>query len=274
MRIDAHQHFWNFNPARDRWITEEMSVIRNDFLPHDLEPLLSENNIDGCVAIQADQSEDETEFLLAIAYQHSFINGVVGWVDLRKSNLYDHLQWFSQFKLLKGFRHPVQAEPEGFLHEKRFTTGIKTLGDFQFTYDILIYPHQLKETVEFIKQFPNQKFVIDHLAKPYIKERKMEDWKKDITQFASFENVSCKISGLTTEANWVNWTHEDFTPYLDVAMEQFGSKRLLYGSDWPVCLLAASYSKQLKVIADYIANLSESEKTDIMGENARRFYNL
>jgi len=274
MRIDAHQHFWQYNPIRDAWMTKEMSVIRKDFLPDDLQPLLLKNNIDGCVAVQAAQSEEETEFLLGLAYQHPFIKGVVGWVNLKNPNLSEHLSWFSQFKILKGFRHIVQSETEGFLLDKKFIKGITELSNLNFTYDILVYPHQLKETIEFIRLFPNQKFVIDHLAKPYIKSGNIDDWKRAISLCASFENVSCKISGLVTEADWLNWKREDFTSYLDVAIEQFGPKRLIYGSDWPVCLVAASYEQQLNLTEEYLNKLSVSEKTLIMGENAISFYNL
>lgn len=274
MRIDAHQHFWKFDPVRDSWINDDMSVIRKDFLPDDLESILTKNNFDGCVAVQAAQSEEETEFLLGIAYQHSFVKGVVGWVNLKRSNLQERLEWFSQFKLLKGFRHVVQAEAPGFLNDQRFRNGIKILGERQFTYDILVYPHQLNETIEFIRQFPNQKFIIDHLAKPSIKDKQMEEWKRDLSFCAEFENVSCKLSGIVTEADWKDWKAEDFTPYLDIALEKFGSNRLIYGSDWPVCLLAASYKQQLDLIEDYISKLSTSEKNQIMGENAERFYNL
>ena len=274
MRIDAHQHFWKYNPVRDAWMTEEMSVIRKDFLPGDLQAVLLKNNMDGCVAVQAAQSEEETEFLLGLAYQNAFIKGVVGWVNLRNPNLREHLSWFSQFKVLKGFRHIVQNEPDGFLLDKNFIRGIAELSNHNFTYDILIYPHQLKETIEFLSHFPNQKFVIDHLAKPYIKSGKIDDWKRDVSLCASFENVTCKLSGLVTEAHWKSWKASDFTPYLDIVLSQFGPKRLLYGSDWPVCMLAASYEEQLNLIEDYITALSDSEKTAIMGENANHFYNL
>jgi L-fuconolactonase len=274
MRIDAHQHFWKFNPVRDAWITEKMSVIRKDFLPTDLEPLLIQNNIDGCIAVQADQSEQETEFLLQQATRHSFIKGVVGWVDFRSKNITERLSWFSHFKIVKGFRHIVQAEPNGFLEDETFLNGIKKLDKHSFTYDILIYPHQLKEAFDFVQKFPNQKFVIDHLAKPCIKKGEIDDWKKNIFPFRSLENVSCKISGMVTEADWGNWKAKDFIPYLDVILECLGTKRLIYGSDWPVCLLAATYELQLHIVEDYISQLSDSEKNNIMGENARVFYNL
>jgi L-fuconolactonase len=274
MRIDAHQHFWMFDPVRDAWISEEMRTIRKNFLPENLKPLLDTGRLDGCVAVQADQSEEETDFLLTLARQNDFIKGVVGWIDFRKENISERLSWYSQFKLVKGFRHIVQAEPAGFLSDKNFLYGIQQLHGHSFTYDILIYPHQLKETVTFIQKFPDQPFVIDHLAKPYIKEGKIEDWKKDISSCASFTNVNFKISGMVTEANWKNWKAEDFTPYLDVVLEKFGPKRLLYGSDWPVCLVAASYEQQLSIVENYIAKLSSTEKALIMGENAKGFYNI
>jgi len=274
MRIDAHQHFWKFDPVRDSWITDEMSTIQRDFFPKDLEPLLNSNKIDGCIAVQANQSESETQFLLDLATKNQFIKGVVGWVDLRGNDIKDRLSYFSSFQLIKGFRHVVQAEPDGFLLDKKFREGIAALQDFNFTYDILVYPNQLKEAAEFIRHFPNQKFIIDHLAKPYIKAGKIDEWKKDLKQCSLFENVYCKLSGLVTEADWKNWKPQDLTPYLDTALELFGSCRLIYGSDWPVCLLAADYNQQLSVIENYISKLSSSEKTMIMGENAVRFYNL
>jgi L-fuconolactonase len=274
MTIDAHQHFWEYDPRRDNWITDEMKILKRDYLPPDISPLLSENGIDGCVTVQVDQSEKETEFLLDLSVQSDFVKGVVGWVDLCSDEISGRLDHFSQFKNLKGFRHLLQAEPKGFLSRKQFLSGIRQLKKYNFTYDILIYHHQLPEVVKFVKQFPNQKFVVDHLAKPDIKNKSFEAWSAGISQLAAFENVCCKISGLTTEAHWKNWKRDDLMPYLDFALQKFGARRLLYGSDWPVCLLATSYGRHHQLIDHFITQLSPLEKLLVMGENAVHFYNL
>lgn len=252
-----------------------MKVIQRDFLPVDLLPLLKENSIDGCVSVQADQSERETEFLLELAHQHDFIKGVVGWVDLCSENISDRLDYFTQLKKLKGFRHLVQGEPNHqFLLRKDFCLGIKALKERGFTYDILIYPKQLEAAVEFVRLFPDQRFVIDHIAKPFIREGRLDNWASHMKTLAQFDNVYCKLSGMVTEADWKNWKPEYFVPYLDLVLESFGSQRVMYGSDWPVCLVAASYKQQLNIVEQYITTFSSSEQTDIMGENAVRFYNL
>jgi L-fuconolactonase len=275
MRIDSHQHFWQYNPARDAWITDDMKIIQRDFSPNDLAPVLKENTMDGCVSVQADQSETETLFLLDHADKHAFIKGVVGWVDLLADNVHERLEYLSSFKKLKGFRHIVQGEPDDrFLLGKDFCRGIAALHTKGFTYDILIYPKQLEAAIEFVKRFPDQSFVVDHIAKPFIKEGRLDNWEKYMRDLATFDNVYCKVSGMVTEADWKNWKPNDFTPYLDVVLESFGSKRILYGSDWPVCLVAAPYQQQLNIVEQNIAHLSTSEQKAIMGENAIRFYNL
>jgi len=273
-RIDSHQHFWNYDPTRHGWIMDEMKILKQDFLPEHLAPILKENNIDGCVAVQVDQSERETEFFLELAEQNSFIKGVVGWVDFRSDKITEELEYCSQFKKLKGFRHIVQAETAGFLNQKNFLRGIGLLEKHNFTYDVLIYHHQLPEAIEFVRRFPNQKFVVDHLAKPDIKNNEFTNWSKRMKLLASFENVFCKLSGFTTEASWNLWKPEDFTLYFDFILENFGTKRLMYGSDWPVCLLSSTYKNQLHLDEDFISKLSTSEKQQIMGGNAIDFYNL
>jgi len=272
-RIDSHQHFWKYDPVRHNWITDEMKILKQDYPPENLSPILKENNIDGCIVVQVDQSEFETNFLLDLVKQNSFIKGVVGWVDFRSNKIKERLDYFSQFKNLKGFRHIVQGEATGFLNEKKFLVGIGLLEKYDLTYDVLIY-HQLLEAIEFVGRFPNQKFVIDHLAKPDIKQQEFINWSKGIKQLASFENVFCKLSGFTTEATWNAWQPSDFTPYFDFALENFGAKRLMYGSDWPVCLLSSTYNNQLHLVKDFISKLSTSEKQQIMGGNAIDFYNL
>lgn len=275
MKIDSHQHFWNYHPAKDAWITDEMKVIQQDFLPADLAPLLRKNNIDGCIAIQADQSEEETHFLLQLAEENDFIKAVVGWVDLRGANLEARLEYFSQFKKLKGFRHIVQGEPQDdFLLREDFCNGIAKLEKYNFTYDLLISPKHLPYAVEFVSRFPKQKFVIDHLAKPNFKQADFADWEKGIKELATFSNVMCKVSGMVTEADWNNWKKADFTYCLDVVTEAFGMDRLLFGSDWPVCLLAGSYEQTGEIVTDYFSKFLKKEQDKIWGANAVKFYHL
>lgn len=272
--IDSHQHFWQYHPDKQNWMDDSMSTIRRDFLPKDLEPVLQENNIAGCVTVQADQSEEETDFLLALQKQHSFIKGVVGWVDLQSEDVDSRLAYYSQNPAVKGFRHVLQSEALEFMLRPDFIRGIAALQKFNFTYDILIFPKHLPAAIELVKQFSHQKFVIDHMAKPYIKAGLIEEWKTDIKKIAAFENVFCKISGLVTEADFHHWKIQDFRPYLDVAVEAFGVKRILYGSDWPVCLVAASYQQTKGIVDDYFASFSNAEQEDFFGRNAVNFYQL
>lgn len=275
MKIDAHQHFWQYEPLRDAWINDNMQVIRRDFGPDDLLPTLQASGIEGCVAVQADQSETETDFLLDLAQQHTAIKGVVGWVDLRAENLVQRLEYYAQFSAIKGFRHIVQAETdELFMLRTEFSEGIRALQGFGFTYDILIYPHQLRSARELVARFANQPFVLDHLAKPYIKQGLIDKWKQDLQALARHDNVLCKVSGMVTEADWEYWTRDDLRPYLDAAFEAFGPDRLMFGSDWPVCLVAASYEQWVGVLEAYLSEFSDSEKAKFWGENARRFYRL
>ncbi|QTD38508.1 amidohydrolase family protein [Polaribacter batillariae] len=274
MRIDAHQHFWQFNPQRDMWITDEMAVLQNNFLPKDLEPLLQKHQFNGCVAVQAATSEKETQFLLDLAKKNKFIKGVVGWLDLCNGNIQERLSYFSSYKNLKGLRHIVQAEPNGFMLRKDFQKGISALEKHNLTYDILIFPHQLEEAIELVTSFPKQKFILDHCAKPYIKDKKITVWKKHIEKLASFKNVACKVSGLATEADWSTWKKETIQPYLNVVFDSFGTKRTLFGSDWPVSLLAGDYTKTVGLIENYILQFSKIEQQQIMGLNAKDWYSL
>ena len=274
MIIDAHQHFWKYNPRRDRWITKDMRRIRRDFLPSDLNPVLKENNVDGCIAVQADQSEEENFFLLELTKDNDFVKGVVGWVDLCCEMINDKLYYFSQFDKFCGVRHIVQAESKGFMLREDFQHGIQQLGKYNLTYDILVHQQQLSEVISFVENLPNQPFVLDHLGKPPIALKELEDWKENIETLATFSNVYCKVSGMVTEADWNQWQPSDFTDYLDVIFNSFGTERILYGSDWPVCLLAAEYEEQLSIVKNYISSFSPEEKAAIMGGNAIRFYKL
>lgn len=274
MKIDAHQHFWQFNSQRDAWITKEMSVLKRNFLPEDLQPLLQKHKFDGCVAVQADTSEKETEFLLNLADKNSFIKGVVGWLDLCSDTIDERLKYFSKYEKLTGLRHVVQAEPAGFMLRKDFQRGISALEKYNLTYDLLIFPHQLDEAIALVEAFPEQKFILDHCAKPSIKTNEIDTWKIQIEALAIFSNVYCKASGLVTETSFNNWDYAGFEPYLDVVFNSFGVDRVLFGSDWPVCLLSGNYEKVLAIIERYILKFSATEKELIMGKNAVAFYNL
>jgi len=275
MVIDSHQHFWKYDPVRYAWIDDSMQVLQKDFLPSDLGPILKDNKVDGCVAVQADQSEAETEFLLRMVGENDFIKGVVGWVDLRADNIADRLAYFSQDKKLKGVRHIVQEEPDPeFMLRKDFQNGIGHLARFGLTYDILVYPNQLAAAVLLARAFPDQKFVLDHIAKPRIFEGLDNQWVHHIKELALNPNVSCKVSGMVTETRNFKWQQEDFSPFMEVVLNAFGWQRLLYGSDWPVCLLGGSYKEVLAIVKDYMDKLPEKEKAGIMGLNAINFYSL
>ena len=269
LRIDSHQHFWNYDSEKFDWVTEEMSLIKKDFLPTDLAPVLQQNNFNGCVTIQVQQTEEENDFLLNTAEGHDFIKGVVGWTDLQSKNVEERLNRLKSFNKLKGFRHILQGEKKrDLMLSPEFKNGISFLPKYGFTYDILIFPDQLAFARKLVKEFPEQKFVIDHLAKPYIKDGKIEEWKKDMDAIGSFKNVYCKISGMVTEADWKKWKPEDFFPYLDVVVKLFGTNRIMYGSDWPVCLVAASYQQSLSIVTEYFSPFSKNEQDAFFGGNA------
>jgi L-fuconolactonase len=275
MKIDTHQHFWKYSKEEYPWIGEGMEVLAQDRLPADLHPLLKENGIDGTIAVQARQVVEETEALLAMAQEYDFIRGVVGWVDLRSPNVEAQLERFRDRTKLVGVRHVVQDEPDDkFVLRDDFMRGIGKLKAYGLVYDILIFPHQLAASMELVKRFPEQVFILDHIAKPNIKDKQMPPWDSEIKELASFENVSCKISGMVTEADWHNWSPEDFRPYMEVVLEAFGVKRLTIGSDWPVCTLAGEYGNIVSIAADFTALLSDHEQKAIWEENPKRIYGL
>jgi len=275
LRIDSHQHFWKYDAVTYSWIDESMQVIRKDFMPEDLEPILKNNGFDGCIIVQSDQSEQENDFQLANAAKHGFIKGVVGWVNLQSVRIEEHLVWYSQFKKMIGFRHILQGEPQrDFMLRPAFLNGISLLKKYDYTYDILILPDQLGFTADFVSRFPDQRFVIDHLAKPGIKNWEIAEWKKDIAAFSKFENVFCKISGMVTEADWEKWVPADFYPYLDVLVEVFGIDRLMFGSDWPVCKVAADYEHVVSIVTTYFSTFTKTDQQKLFGGNACKFYNI
>lgn len=274
MIIDSHQHFWKYDPVRDTWIDTSMDSIRKDFLPKDLLPILKENKIDGCIAVQADQSETETEFLLQCAEKNPFIKGVVGWVDLTANNLEERLEYYASNPLFKGIRHIVQAENDDYLLRDDVQNGIGKLLKYDLAYDILVFPNQLPSAIAIVEAFPNQKFILDHIAKPTISKAISEIWVHNIKQLSTHKNVYCKLSGMVTETINFKFKEDDFKPYIDVIFKAFGPDRIMFGSDWPVCLLAANYDKVLKIVNDYLENQSIEVKNNILGKNAIKIYNL
>lgn len=277
MKIDAHQHFWHYSPEEYGWIDESMQPLKRDYLPVDLESVISANGISGTVAVQARQTIRETEWLLSLAKTSPFIKGVVGWVDLCSSALDDQLGRFSEESSLVGVRHVVQDEADDrFMLRDTFIKGIETLGRYNLAYDILVIPKQLPAAIELVSRFPGQRFILDHIAKPPIRDQKTEPWAERIGELASFSNVTCKVSGMVTEADWTGWKPEHFTPYLDVIFKHFGAERTLFGSDWPVCTLAGSYTDVQNIVMSYLndtgCTLEDIDK--VLGGNALKIYNL
>ncbi len=275
MRIDSHQHFWIYAAEEYPWIDEDKDALKRDYMSADLAPLMAANGIDGTVAVQARQNPRETEFLLELADANDFIRGVVGWVDLRADDVAAQLERFAPHPRLVGVRHIVHDEVDDrFMLGGGFLDGLALLNQYKLTYDLLLYPRHLQVAIDVVKRFPNQPFVLDHIAKPFIKDGILEPWASEIRELATYENVCCKVSGLVTEAAWKAWTRDDYAPYLDVVFDCFGIDRLMFGSDWPVCTLSGSYSEVVGIVRDYIDGLSDEEKDKIMGANARSFYSL
>lgn len=272
--IDTHVHFWKYDKVRDAWITDDMKTLQQDYLPQTLSGTLSRNGVKGCVAVQADQSELETLFLVELAKTHSIIKGVVGWVDLQNENVEERLNYFSQYPIIKGWRHVVQGEPDDFLLRPAFQKGISALQQYDYTYDVLIYPRQLKATLEFVARFPEQKLVIDHCAKPDIAGKKIDEWAGTMKEIAKHPNVYCKLSGLFTEAKWKQWGPGEFYMYLDVVFDSFGTDRVLFGSDWPVILLSGMYVQWKSLLEKYMENFDREDKEKVFSKNAISFYNL
>jgi L-fuconolactonase len=275
MKIDAHHHFWKYVPAEYGWISDQMSVLQADFLPADLKEELDRVGIDGAVSVQARQGVHETEWLLDLAEEHDFIKGVVGWVPLSSPGVRTTLERLLERPKMKGVRHVVQDEPDDhFILRNDFNAGVSALADFGLVYDILIFERHLPQAIEFVDRHPNQRFVLDHLAKPRAREKTLEPWRGNLYRLAQRENVYCKLSGLVTEANWRAWTYEQLSVYLDTAMEAFGPQRIMFGSDWPVCLLAVSYARWFEVVTRFCSTLSAGEQSRVFGGTAIEAYGL
>ena len=274
-RLDAHQHFWHFSPTEHVWMTDAMDVLRRDYLPAELAPLLESTGFDGTIAVQARQNLEETRWLLELAGQHAFIKGVVGWVDLRSPDLRGQLETFAPDPKLVGVRHVVHDEPDDrFMALPEFRHGISLLREFGLTYDLLLFPRHLPVAVELVREFPEQPFVLDHIAKPSIREQRFSPWQEDLAELASFSNVCCKLSGMVTEAAWQQWQAGDFRRYLDIVVGAFGSGRVMVGSDWPVCTLSGDYASTMNLVVDYVQQFSPAERAAILGGNCARFYGM
>jgi L-fuconolactonase len=273
MIVDAHQHFWHYNPREYDWIDDGMHVLRRDFMPDDLVPHMEQAGVDATIAVQTRQTTEETDWLLRLAEAHSFIAGVVGWIDLRADDVDASVEQLLAHPRLAGIRHIVQSERDDrFLLDPAFGRGIAALGRAGLPYDILIYPRHLPVAAEFVSRFPAQTFVLDHLAKPEIRTGAIDEWARDLRRLAGAPNVWCKLSGLVTEADWQAWTPEQIDPYLDVAFDCFGAGRLIAGSDWPVCTVAADYSRTMAVVRDYLGQFRSQEREAVLGGNARSVY--
>jgi L-fucono-1,5-lactonase len=273
--IDAHQHFWRYSAAEYSWIDDSMAPLRRDFLPEELGREMTRTAVDACVAVQARQSIDETRWLLALADAHAHIAGVVGWFDLQSPDVWADLDRSASHPKLVGVRHIVQSEADDrFLMRPAFLHGIAQLEAFGLAYDLLIYPRHLPCAVEFVSRFERQRFVLDHLAKPNIRGGERETWARDLRRLAAYPLVYAKLSGLVTEADWTHWTADQIGPYLDVAFECFGADRLMIGSDWPVCTVAADYGRTLDVVRNYLSALPAADREAVLGGNAQRFWKL
>jgi L-fuconolactonase len=275
MRIDSHQHFWHYSAAEYPWIGSGMERLAADQLPADLESVARPEGIVGSVAVQARQSLQESRWLLELAAAHPFIKGVVGWVDLQSPEVERQLEELAARPRFVGVRHVVQDEPDpNFLLRAAFGHGLQHLARHRLTYDLLLYPQQLPAAVTLVGRFPEQPFVLDHLAKPRIKAGELEPWGRDLAALARHDNVTCKLSGLVTEAAWRGWQRADFTPYLEFALETFGPSRLMFGSDWPVCQVAAEYAEVVGIVENCLGRLSAAEQEAIWGKTAARVYDL
>lgn len=276
MRIDAHHHLWTYDPVEYDWIDDNMAVIAKDFGPDALTKTLEDNGLDGAIAVQARQTIEETHWLLSLADKTPEMLGVVGWVDLRANDINEQLEALANQSKLVGFRHVIQGETDpGFMANPAFIRGLKALEKHNFCYDLLIFAHQLPAAISMLQQVPELPVVVDHIAKPNIKTGEdFDTWAHDMRTIASLPGVFCKVSGMITEADWENWQPQQLTRYLDVIFDAFGWQRIMFGSDWPVCLVAGEYSQVKSIVTDYITALSPEQQAAVLGNNAKRFYQI
>jgi L-fucono-1,5-lactonase len=275
MKIDSHHHFWKYSEREYGWIGDNMKALRRDFLPPDLAKEIAAAGIEGVVSVQARQTLEETQFLLEYAEGNDFIRGVVGWVPLVNPAVSKDIEKFAGRPKLKALRHVLQDEPDdNYILRDDFNRGIRALRDVGLVYDILIYERHLPQTLTFVDRHPDQVFVLDHIAKPRIKDNLIEPWRANIRRLAERPHIYCKLSGMVTEADWQNWTPEQLRPYFDVVLQAFGPRRLMFGSDWPVCLVAASYQKWVTTVTSAIAKLTADEQARIWGGTAVEAYGL
>ena len=274
MNIDSHLHFWRYSAAEYGWIDGSMARLQRDFLPEDAAPEMRAAGMDACIAVQARQTLEETRWLLTLADAHSFIAGVVGWVDLRSAHLDAELDSIAAHPKLVGLRHIVQAEPDDFLSGEAFRRGVAHLARRGLPYDILVYARQLAAAIDFAAALPEARLVLDHLGKPDIRAGGFDGWRGDLDRLAALPNVCAKLSGLVTEADWNRWTIEDLHRYINAALDSFGPERLMIGSDWPVCTVAGGYGEVLDVVRTAISGRPQAERDAVLGNTARRFWNL
>ena len=274
MTIDAHHHFWNYSAEEYGWLDDSMSCIRRNFLPNDLDQEIRRTGVDGVVSVQARTTIDETRWLLDLAGQNPFVRAVVGWVPLREERLPDELESLCENPRLRALREVMQGQPKGALLDKRFNEGVARLKDFGLAYDILIFDNQLAEAQVFVDRHPEQVFVLDHLAKPRIRDSVREPWASGIREIARRQNVFCKVSGMVTEADVRAWNPDQLRPYFDIALEAFGPDRLMFGSDWPVCLPGVEYPRWLQIVRGWASELSAAEQSELFGGSAIRAYKL
>jgi L-fuconolactonase len=273
--IDSHHHFWHYTAEDYGWIPPEWSRIRHDFLPPDLATEIAAAGVDGVVTVQARQSLEETEWLLDLAGRHAFIRGVVGWAPLIDPAVESHLDRFATSPKLRSLRHVLQGESDdAYMLRADFNRGIAALTRRGLAYDILILERHLPVTITFVDRHPNQVFILDHIAKPRIASGELEPWARNIRELARRPHVSCKLSGMVTEADVTTWTPAQLQPYFDVVIEAFGARRLLFGSDWPVCLAGVGYAHWKTTVANALRSLSVTEQAAIFGDNAQTFYRL
>jgi L-fuconolactonase len=275
MRIDAHQHFWQYNPITQGWINDEMRILRRDFTPKEVQTEIESLDFEGAIAVQAEETLEENFYLNNLAAEHRFIKGIVGWVDLLDKHAEQKMQDLKSLQKLVGFRTITQGAPdEKYLGNRQYIDNVKLLSSYNYTYDLLVHHTQMKSLTRFTDQLPDNRFILDHLGKPDIKNKQIKNWKSDIKILAENPNIYCKLSGMTTESDYKKWTYDDLYPYMEIVAEYFGTDRICFGSDWPVCLVAGSYNTTYSVVEKFCQQVTQTEKEKLFGLNTKEFYTL